>query len=99
MDERALITAAITGDQDAFAGLVRLHQARLRGLVALSLSERDDVLEVVQESFVDAWRALDRFDQTREFWPSWDRRLQPAQRPCTTHTWSRLKPAVPGGRP
>ena len=91
MDERALITAAIAGDQDAFAGLVRLHQARLRGLVALSLSERDDVLEVVQESFVDAWRALERFDQTREFGP-WLRTL------CRNRTLKFLRDRLPRRR-
>ena len=69
VDERTLIVAAAAGDREAFSGLVRLHQARLRALVALSLSERDDVLDVVQEAFVDAWRGLDQFDQTREFGP------------------------------
>jgi RNA polymerase sigma-70 factor, ECF subfamily len=91
VDERAFITAAIAGDQDAFAGLVRLHQARLRGLVALSLSERDDVLEVVQESFVDAWRALDRFDQTREFGP-WLRTI------CRNRTLKFLRDRLPQRR-
>lgn len=91
MDERALITAAIAGDQDAFAGLVRLHQARLRGLVALTLSERDEVLEVVQESFVDAWRALDRFDQAREFGP-WLRTI------CRNRTLKHLRDRLPRRR-
>ena len=91
MDERALITAAVSGDQDAFAGLVRLHQARLRGLVALSLSERDEVLEVVQESFVDAWRALDRFDQRREFGP-WLRTI------CRNRTLKFLRDRLPRRR-
>jgi RNA polymerase sigma factor CnrH len=91
VDERDLIAAAVSGDQEAFAGLVRLHQARLRGLVALSLSERDDVLEVVQESFVDAWRALDRFDQTREFGP-WLRTL------CRNRTLKFLRDRLPKRR-
>ncbi|HEX3135265.1 MAG TPA: sigma-70 family RNA polymerase sigma factor [Planctomycetota bacterium] len=91
MDERELITAAVAGDQEAFAGLVRLHQARLRGLVALSLSDRDDVLEVVQESFVDAWRGLDRFDQTREFGP-WLRTL------CRNRTLKFLRDRLPKRR-
>lgn len=91
MDERELITAAITGDQDAFASLVRLHQARLRGLVALSLSDRGDVLEVVQDSFVDAWRGLDRFDQTREFGP-WLRTI------CRNRTLKFLRDRLPQRR-
>jgi len=91
VDERALITAAVAGDQEAFAGLVRLHQARLRGLVALSLSHRDDVLEVVQESFVDAWRGLDRFDQAREFGP-WLRTI------CRNRTLKFLRDRLPQRR-
>lgn len=91
MDERDLIRAAVAGDQEAFAGLVRRHQARLRGLVALSLSERDDVLEVVQESFVDAWRALERFDQSREFGP-WLRTI------CRNRTLKFLRDRLPRRR-
>ncbi len=91
MHERDLIRAAVAGDQEAFAGLVRLHQARLRGLVALSLSDRDDVLEVVQESFVDAWRGLDRFDQAREFGP-WLRTI------CRNRTLKFLRDRLPQRR-
>ena len=91
MDERELISAAIAGDQDAFADLVRLHQARLRGLVALSLSDRGDVLEVVQESFVDAWRGLDHFDQAREFGP-WLRTI------CRNRTLKFLRDRLPKRR-
>lgn len=91
MDERDLIRAAVAGDEEAFAGLVRLHQGRLRGLVALSLSERDDVLEVVQESFIDAWRALDRFDSTREFGP-WLRTI------CRNRTLKFLRDRLPQRR-
>ena len=88
MEERELIRAAVAGDEEAFAGLVRLHQGRLRGLVALSLSERDDVLEVVQESFIDAWRGLDRFDTTREFGP-WLRTI------CRNRTLKFLRDRLP----
>lgn len=91
MDERDLIRAAVAGDQEAFTGLVRLHQARLRGLVALSLSDRDDVLEVVQESFVDAWRVLERFDQAREFGP-WLRTI------CRNRTLKFLRDRLPRRR-
>lgn len=91
MDERDLIRAAIAGDEEAFAGLVRLHQGRLRGLVALSLGDRGDVLEVVQASFVDAWRALDRFDPTREFGP-WLRTI------CRNRTLKFLRDRLPQRR-
>lgn len=69
MDEQELVERAIGGDRDAFAGLVRLHQGRLRGLVALSIPTTDDVHDVVQEAFIDAWRGLPRFEVGREFGP------------------------------
>ncbi len=69
MDERMLIEAAARGDRDAFSALVRLHQARLRALVALTVPGRDDVYDIVQEAFIDAWRGLATFDQSREFAP------------------------------
>jgi RNA polymerase sigma-70 factor, ECF subfamily len=69
MDEGTLVREAMAGDREAFAGLVRLHQARLRALAALSIPGRDDVHDVVQETFIDAWRALARFDAGREFGP------------------------------
>lgn len=69
MDEQQLIAAAMTGDREAFAGLVRLHQRSLRALAALAMLPPDDVNDVVQEAFIDAYRHLDRFDPKREFGP------------------------------
>jgi RNA polymerase sigma-70 factor (ECF subfamily) len=69
VDEADLVRAASQGDREAFAGLVRAHQARLRALAALSLASRDDVHDVVQEAFIDAWRGLPRFEAGREFGP------------------------------
>lgn len=69
MDERAAILAARSGDRDAFGWLVDRHQLQLRALVALSIADRDDRLDVVQEAFVDAWRGLAGFDPWREFGP------------------------------
>jgi RNA polymerase sigma-70 factor (ECF subfamily) len=69
VDETDLVRAARDGEREAFAGLVRLHQARLRALVALSLPSRDDVHDVVQEAFIDAWRGLPGFEAGREFGP------------------------------
>jgi RNA polymerase sigma-70 factor, ECF subfamily len=69
MDEAAWVRQAMAGDREAFTALVRLHQARLRALVSLSIPGRDDVHDVVQEAFIDAWRGLPRFDAEREFGP------------------------------
>lgn len=69
MDEAMLVRQAQGGDREAFAQLVRLHQERLRGLVALSIPGHDDVHDLVQEAFVDAWRGLPGFDTGRDFAP------------------------------
>jgi RNA polymerase sigma-70 factor (ECF subfamily) len=69
VSEAELVQAAIAGDREAFAGLVRLHQARLRALVALILPSRDDVHDVVQEAFIDAWRGLPGFAAGNDFGP------------------------------
>jgi RNA polymerase sigma-70 factor (ECF subfamily) len=69
MDEQALVGRAIRGDRAAFASLVLLHQGRLRGLVALSVARPDDVHDIVQDAFIDAWRGLPGFAADRDFGP------------------------------
>lgn len=59
---------------DAFSNLVLLHQARLRALVAKSIPCLDDVYDIVQEAFVDAFTNMEHFDQECEFGP-WLRTL------------------------
>jgi RNA polymerase sigma-70 factor len=68
-DERQLVARAKAGDHQAVAGLVRLHQARLRALAARYVADVDDVYDLVQDTFLDAYRALGRFDESREFGP------------------------------
>ena len=67
------------------------RQARLRALVALTVTDRDDVLDIVQESFVDAWRSLDRFDTTREVGP-WLRTI------CRNRVLKHLRDRLPKRR-
>ena len=69
MDESQLVGAAQSGDREAFSALVRLHQARLRALVAMAMLPPDDVNDIVQDAFVDAFRHLDRFERGRAFGP------------------------------
>ncbi len=56
-DERQLVARAKAGDNQAVAGLVRLHQARLRALAARYVADVDDVYDLVQDTFLDAYRA------------------------------------------
>ena len=67
-DEGALVRAARGRDLDAYAELIRRHQrTALRAARAVGAGEAAE--DAVQEAFVSAWRALDRFDDTRPFRP------------------------------
>lgn len=68
-DERDLVRRARSGDREAFGGLVLLHHDRLYAIAARQLGAADDVQDVLQESFIQAWRHLDGFDEARPFGP------------------------------
>ncbi|MFH1708939.1 MAG: sigma-70 family RNA polymerase sigma factor [Planctomycetota bacterium] len=69
MDEKELLNQARQGDRHAFAGIVELYQARLRAYAVRYVPNSDDVYDLVQDAFLDAFRHLDRFDPTRDFAP------------------------------
>src|SRR5437773_12199631 len=60
-DERALVVAAQRGDSEAFASLVRLHQRRAYAVCRAIVATHEDAEDAVQEGFLHAYRALDRF--------------------------------------
>lgn len=60
-EERALVVAAQRGDNEAFASLVRLHQRRAYAIVRAIVLSHEDAEDAVQEGFLHAYRALDRF--------------------------------------
>lgn len=60
-DDASLVLAARQGDTDAFAELVRRHERRLRLVLLRVLDDARDVEEAVQDTFVLAWRHIDRY--------------------------------------
>lgn len=56
--EPGLIVAARAGDREAFAALVALRDRGLRRFVAARAWDRDQLEEVVQATWVAAWRGL-----------------------------------------
>jgi len=64
-----LVAQAKAGDRGAFGQLVLRHQRRVFALGLRWFRNADDADDLVQETFVRAWRALDRFDETRPFAP------------------------------
>ena len=61
MDE-SILDRARAGDGDAFEDLVSPHRRELLVHCYRSLGSLQDAEDVLQEVFVSAWRALDRFD-------------------------------------
>jgi RNA polymerase sigma-70 factor, ECF subfamily len=60
-EERQLLESARDGDLDAFAEFVRHFERRIRTVLFRILDDSRDVEEATQDTFVQAWRNLDRF--------------------------------------
>lgn len=69
-----LAERARSGDQAAFAELMGRHKHALHRYVRRYISASDDAFDIVQESFVSAWLAMDRYDSSRSF-AVWLRRI------------------------
>jgi RNA polymerase sigma-70 factor (ECF subfamily) len=65
--EADLVARARDGDRDAFEQLVLLHADRLYAVVLRVSGDRDEAEEVVQETFLRAWRSLQRFEGRSQF--------------------------------
>ncbi|MFC1641388.1 RNA polymerase sigma factor [Myxococcota bacterium] len=64
--DRELAEAAREGNPDAFGVLVRRHERRVFRLAIHLLRNAAEAEDVTQETFVRAYRALDRFDGRSE---------------------------------
>ncbi|ADG10975.1 RNA polymerase sigma factor [Caulobacter segnis] len=66
-DESALAHRVARGDERAFSILMRRHKGPLHTFARRHVGDPEAAHEVVQESFVAAWKALDRYDPARPF--------------------------------
>lgn len=69
MDDLEAIHKCNAGDADAFGYLVRKYQAEAIGHAAAILGNLEDARDAVQDTFVAAYQALNRFDESRKFYP------------------------------
>ena len=68
-DERALVARTLAGDDDAFAALIRTHQAIVYNIAYRLVGQRETAQDLAQETFLRAFKALDTFDLKRPFGP------------------------------
>lgn len=68
-DEAAAVAAARAGDRAAFGALVRQHQRAAYAIAYGFVGNREDALDMAQEAFARAYRAMERFDPGRPFYP------------------------------
>jgi len=69
MEDRDAIQRCRHGEIDAFRHLVHRYQRRALAHARALTGSDADAADMVQSAFLDAFRELERFDQTREFYP------------------------------
>jgi RNA polymerase sigma factor (sigma-70 family) len=62
-----LVRRCLAGDEDAFRVLVQRHERPVYHIIWRMVANTEDARDLVQETFVKAFRALDQFDQARTF--------------------------------
>ena len=77
-----LVQRSRTGDRDAFRELVERYRRRIAALAIGMLRNREDALDIVQETFTKAYQNLDRFKGDAAFY-TWVYRI--AYNLCVDH--------------
>lgn len=68
-DEAAAILEAQQGNREAFGSLVKAYQRRAYYIAYGYVRNREDAIDLAQESFARAYRAMERFDTDMPFYP------------------------------
>lgn len=66
-EEQELVARAQAGDPEGFAGLVRIHQRRAYLVARAVVMTHEDAEDAVQDGFMRAHQALNRFDAGQSF--------------------------------
>ena len=68
--DECLIKATLSGDDEAFAELVRRYKQRVFRLAARLVNDRDELDDICQEAFIKAYKSLKNFrgDAPFEHW-------------------------------
>lgn len=66
-DVAEIAARAAAGSMEAFEELARRFEGRIYGFLCRHIGNAHDAQDLTQETFVRAWRAIGRFDPTRDF--------------------------------
>jgi RNA polymerase sigma-70 factor (ECF subfamily) len=91
-DERDLVSAARRGDERAFAQLVEGQRGRLHAHCYRMMGSVSDADDALQETLINAWRGIARFDE-RSALSSWLYRI--ATNACLNAIKARKRRALP----
>lgn len=69
MDDATAIGLSAGGDREAFRCLVERYEGQAYAHALAITRDRASAQDAVQEAFLDAWRAIARFDAARRFYP------------------------------
>jgi RNA polymerase sigma-70 factor, ECF subfamily len=67
LDDGAVVTAFLDGQERAFGELVDRYQTRLLNFVYRTIGDRERAEDLVQEVFIRVYRHLHRFDRSKKF--------------------------------
>lgn len=100
LTDNALIPLALSGQQEAFTALVRRHDRLLRFVLQRYLTDPEAVQEVINDTFIRAFRGLSAFRGDSKF-STWLCKIATSQaitrlRTRRYATWESLDDAVPG---
>lgn len=87
-NEGTIVLEAQRGDRAAFGTLTKLYQKRAYAIAYGFVGNREDALELAQEAFVRAYRAMARFDTKMPFYP-WLYRI--VKNTCLNHLKKRRR--------
>lgn len=66
--DKALVLRVQAGDRDAFDVLVKKYQQKIMNLISRYIKDNSEVMDVTQETFIKAYRALPNFRSESAFY-------------------------------
>lgn len=67
VDDGAVVSAFLSGEERAFQELVDRYQTRLLNFIYRTIGDRERAEDLVQEVFIRVYRHLHRFDRSKKF--------------------------------